>query len=835
MDTSSNDKSAPLLDKNNAGADAQPAATDASSSSSSSSSAAGAGIPREKKRSPNRLIVDDSHGEGDNSVVMLSLAKMEELSLFRGDTVLIKGKKKHETVCVAIMDEDTEDAKIRMNRVVRKNLRVKLGDVVSIHNTGEVPYGKAIHVLPFDDSVQGISGNLFETYLKPYFQEAYRPVKKGDTFLVTEGFRPVQFKVMEIDPAEVPYCIVEPQTIIHCVAEGTPVNVANGVSLPIEKIVAGTAVLSLGGDGGLKPMKVQQVIAQGERACIELLFNDGRTLVCTPDHKVLTDSDVWVKAGDLEVGKSMVMVGVEYPVDDSSQASDWEYDLTGSLGYRLDVSVNRDKAMAFMRVMGYLLSDGSLPPSDGKHSGRLYVGHVIDAERLLDDIELLTAFRPSITIDRRIRVINLPMKLHNAMVVMGIESGDRWNKVTKLPDIVMKSDCPIELVREFLGGLFGGDGATVFYGHGANVLSGLGYVVTKSGSVIKDHCEAFKQQMFELLSRFGIDIGSISCTINSVGPNSQTEDGRAAIKKITSDGDQITRTITSDELVDANESYNFFMKLGSANVIPFACNIGFRYCAHKAQRLTVALTYYRGVQFLFKQKQALVKAAITKVGSGLSIPNAIQCAKDELKLIEPLHPNLVDWKVDEMKRLVAIQGKGAMSLKQTFKLQDAMKFFSVPRKAKYNKNKRTFDDIDESSDKVVYAVPAGSSSLPTFKVQLIAKREVGIKKVWDLVVPNVDNLANNSFMASGIVVHNCDGDPVKREDEEKLDEIGYDDLGGVRKQLAMIREMIELPLRHPTLFRTLGVKPPKGVLLHGQYNNEQQTATIKKKNNKTNF
>jgi len=48
-----------------------------------------------------------------------------------------------------------------------------------------------------------------------------------------------------------------------------------------------------------------------------------------------------------------------------------------------------------------------------------------------------------------------------------------------------------------------------------------------------------------------------------------------------------------------------------------------------------------------------------------------------------------------------------------------------------------------------------------------------------------------------------------------LFQVGYDDLGGVRKQLAMIREMIELPLRHPTLFKTLGVKPPKGVLLHG--------------------
>lgn len=87
---------------------------------------------------PNQFTIEDAHGDGDNSVVMLSAAKMEELSLFRGDTVLIKGKKRHETVCVVIMDEDTDDATIRMNRVVRKNLRVKLGDVVSAHNTGEV-------------------------------------------------------------------------------------------------------------------------------------------------------------------------------------------------------------------------------------------------------------------------------------------------------------------------------------------------------------------------------------------------------------------------------------------------------------------------------------------------------------------------------------------------------------------------------------------------------------------------------------------------------------------------------------------------------------------------
>merc|ERR1712091_180375 len=44
---------------------------------------------------------------------------------------------------------------------------------------------------------------------------------------------------------------------------------------------------------------------------------------------------------------------------------------------------------------------------------------------------------------------------------------------------------------------------------------------------------------------------------------------------------------------------------------------------------------------------------------------------------------------------------------------------------------------------------------------------------------------------------------------------GYEDIGGCKKAMAQIREMIELPLRHPTLFKTIGVKPPKGILLYG--------------------
>jgi len=45
--------------------------------------------------------------------------------------------------------------------------------------------------------------------------------------------------------------------------------------------------------------------------------------------------------------------------------------------------------------------------------------------------------------------------------------------------------------------------------------------------------------------------------------------------------------------------------------------------------------------------------------------------------------------------------------------------------------------------------------------------------------------------------------------------ITYDDIGGLRDQVQKIREMVELPLRHPELFRRLGIEPPKGVLLYG--------------------
>ncbi|MHB8548936.1 MAG: VCP-like ATPase [Thermoplasmataceae archaeon] len=50
---------------------------------------------------------------------------------------------------------------------------------------------------------------------------------------------------------------------------------------------------------------------------------------------------------------------------------------------------------------------------------------------------------------------------------------------------------------------------------------------------------------------------------------------------------------------------------------------------------------------------------------------------------------------------------------------------------------------------------------------------------------------------------------------EDVSRISYEDIGGLSEQLSRVREIIELPLKHPELFERLGIHPPKGVLLHG--------------------
>ena len=85
------------------------------------------------------------------------------------DLCVLQGKKRRDTICIALADDTCEEPKIRMNKVVRSNLRVRLGDVVSVHQCPDVKYGKRVHILPIDDTIEGVTGNLFDAFLKREF------------------------------------------------------------------------------------------------------------------------------------------------------------------------------------------------------------------------------------------------------------------------------------------------------------------------------------------------------------------------------------------------------------------------------------------------------------------------------------------------------------------------------------------------------------------------------------------------------------------------------------------------------------------------------------------
>jgi transitional endoplasmic reticulum ATPase len=82
----------------------------------------------------------------------------------------------------------------------------------------------------------------------------------------------------------------------------------------------------------------------------------------------------------------------------------------------------------------------------------------------------------------------------------------------------------------------------------------------------------------------------------------------------------------------------------------------------------------------------------------------------------------------------------------------------------------------------------------------------------NLVVTNTNPPAEAVIVTEGTEV--LVGEQVK-EPIRAIPKISYEDIGGLRPVIQKIREMIELPLRHPELFERLGVEAPKGVLLHG--------------------
>ncbi|HXW98862.1 MAG TPA: AAA family ATPase, partial [Methanomicrobiales archaeon] len=97
----------------------------------------------------------------------------------------------------------------------------------------------------------------------------------------------------------------------------------------------------------------------------------------------------------------------------------------------------------------------------------------------------------------------------------------------------------------------------------------------------------------------------------------------------------------------------------------------------------------------------------------------------------------------------------------------------------------------------VVPVPIGH---PFMQAQLVAFKAVAVEPENAVIITKETQVEFSEKPAAGF---------------EGLKRVSYEDIGGLKDELQRVRETIELPMRHPELFRKLGIEPPKGVLLYG--------------------
>jgi len=363
----------------------------------------------------------------------------------------------------------------------------------------------------------------------------------------------------------------------HCFTGENKVSLYNGLSKKIKDMNKGENLWTYEYDkNGLIKAENIGMEWKGFRNVIELTLQNGRKIKCTPDHKFYTFDKEWVEAKDLKTHHKVLM-GIEGVEDvNYGDEKDWELK-TLSFEFSCLNNFEREKALAFARILGYLLADGCISRekrNPNKYKCPINFGHIIDAEICLKDIELITNKSPKIlysnseTSKAKTYVINLPCELSISISLLeGVTIGRRVLQDTTWPSFIFNA--PKSIIREFLAGLFGGDGHAPY----TSKMRVTG--VKFSQSIIEDKKENFSLKMNKLCD-----------LLNMFDVEAQIE--RIRVYK------------TNDKTFNS-----FYIKIG--NSLKFSEYIGFRYCTEKICRLSIYKSYKELQENVKKQSEFVLE------------------------------------------------------------------------------------------------------------------------------------------------------------------------------------------------------------------------------------
>jgi aconitase A len=538
-----------------------------------------------------------------------------------------------------------------------------------------------------------------------------------------------------------------------CVTEGTSVLLANGTARRIEQLpnAGGMRVFAPTGAKTLAMANQREMIPQGEKECVSLVLQDGRRLTCTPDHRVLRSDGRWVRADRLVLGMDRVVVGLEAPLDEVGEDESGYVLRAGTFAFSMEGAYERARTLAFARLLGHLLSDGSISVAG---QGRMNVGQALDREAVLDDIELITDKRPAGTrYDERKWSIALPSELTTAITALpGVRVGRRIDQPPSLPAFVLDERCPVAVVREFLGGLFGADGhAPVLHrwGRDANAEQASLGPPAYSQSAKPEHLAALKQQMQVLLGLLA------RCNVRVTGASIREYAVRRSASSYAVARDGIPRTEVRLQLADG---------------LSFIERVGYRYCIDKALRASAAAVYWRTIDTINRQRLWMADrlAELHAVAVGLSFNATRALAAAELVERETAifpHYSLLEGH-DRFSRLPSAEARkfqplhrescGFPSPAELFEQIGARDWFTAAH-SRFDQVCE-LDVIDEPQggglieEPKRYCINKEAPAAPTLALTVVDRRDVGTRRVFDLAVDDLE-----AFVAGGISVHNCIG------------------------------------------------------------------------------
>ncbi|MBV9344003.1 MAG: hypothetical protein JOZ03_03330 [Gammaproteobacteria bacterium] len=482
-------------------------------------------------------------------------------------------------------------------------------------------------------------------------------------------------------------------------------------------------------------------MTRGQRECICLTLQDGRTLVCTPEHELMCADGTWVRADQLRLGEDRVVMGLEAPVDEPAEDEVGFRLRAGEFDFSMDSSATRLQMLAFARLLGHLLSDGSISKLG---QGRMHVGQALDRQAVLADVERLTGRRPLATAyDARKWTIVLPRSLTTAIVALpGVRIGRRVEQPPALPEFLRAADCPVSVVREFLGGLFGSDGhAPVLHRYGERPGAASLIPPAYSQSSKPEFVEATRAFMSEIVRLL------VRCGVKARGATVRDYPLRYAASSYPAARDGVPRRE---------------IRLNLPEGLSFVERVGFRYCVDKTLRASAAAVYWRMIDTINRQRlwmadrlEELHLASAESSFSDMRRVAAAELTSKETPLFS--HYSLLEGH-DRFGKLPSLKGRSFRPLRR-----DSCEFPSPSELFSQLGVRDWFaaaDNDGSAEDPKRYCAAKDALTLPTFTLAVTDRREVGRREVFDISVHPV-----HAFFAAGVGVSNCIGNsgPLKPE------------------------------------------------------------------------